>query len=128
MGQKKKERKNIEAKMPKESHILKNIHNEDRKKFSDEEVYSLFTTAYYIASNDHALVESEKLLKFLELHKVKVPSHYRNYKSIQEVIECISTCIKNDILLEISKCLSLNLQIDELTDITSQKVLTMNLH
>jgi len=86
----------------------------------------LFTTTYYIGLNDQPFLEGDKLLKFLEFHKVKVPSNYRNDKAVKEAIECISICIRNNIIEEINKCSAINLQIDELTDHSLDKALTMN--
>ena len=42
-------------------------------------------------------------------------------------MEFTSTCIKNEMFTEISQCCSITLLIDELTDITLKKVLTMNI-
>ena len=59
--------------------------------------------------------------------KVKVSSDYRNINAVKEAIEAISISIsiRNKILGEIEQCLAINLQVDELTDITN-KILTMN--
>ena len=70
---------------------------EDREKFNKEDIFPLFSTAYFIAKNDLALLDGEKILKFLEYHQVSVPSHSRNVMTLKEIINCIAKSIRADI-------------------------------
>jgi len=111
----------------KEGQNLKALLAEERAKFAKEEIFPLFSTAYFIAKQDFAFADGEDLLKFLNFHQVKIPTRYRNTEAVREAIAHISSSIQAQILEDLNECSTFNLQMDELNDISFTKVLTLNI-
>jgi len=122
-----REREDLEKLQKLEGRNIQDMIKEDKDKYCEEELFPLFSTSYFVAKNDLALLDGERLIKFLSLFKVSIPSNYRNIHSIKEAIEAISISLRNKLLLELTNCSAINLQIDELSDISKKKVLTMNI-
>ena len=92
------ERNELEKLCEKEGQSLKNLLREEREKYSKEEIFPIFSIAYFVSKNDLALLDGEDLLKLLDFHQVKTPSHYRNRHAIKEAILNISESVKSNIL------------------------------
>ena len=95
-------------------------------KAEDLPLLPIFRTVYFCAKTNLNLVDCERLCSFLELNDVKICAHYRNQTTLREILSHISGQVQEDHLQELQKCHSLGLQIDESCDISSNKILTLN--
>ena len=68
------ERIELSKTFEKQEKSIKVLLEEMREKFTKEEIFPLFSTAYFVAVNGLALLDREKLLKYLGFHKLVVPS------------------------------------------------------
>jgi len=121
------EKKDLESFLTKEGGNVRQLVEDERDKFTKNEIFPLLSTSYFVAKSDLSLLEGEKLLKFLLFMKAPIMSHYRRPEAIKEAIGAISFSIQKNILNELKSCNAINLQVDELTDITLNKVLTIDI-
>lgn len=86
----------------------------------------IFKSVYFSAKKDLSLVTCEELCCFLEVNGILMKQSYRNQVTHRAIMLNIAENVQKDILKEISQTKSIGIQIDESTDVCSNKLLTIN--
>ena len=112
---------------PEEDRTLEEFKFNDRLSVKDDDIIIHFLSTYFLSKEDIALSKFPNLLKFLSLCKVEMNKNYLNNKAATDFLYSIATKIQDDLMLEICSSNYVGLMIDESTDVTSTKYLTINL-
>ena len=93
----------------------------------DKLVLPIFKSIYFAAKNDLSLSTCESLCSFLESNGVQVQKHYRNRPILKEMLLSIANDIRMKLLRELDHVNAVGLQIDESTDTSLTKILSINI-
>ena len=88
-------------------------------------LFPLFRGILFLAENDIALYNSEEIFQLIDDFDVKCTLNYRNHVSAQEIADSLAINLENILINKLKSVEFYGLQIDESTDISQTKIMSL---
>ena len=99
----------------------------ERASISDDDMLIHFLSVYFLSKEEIALKKFKTLTDIFKLCDLDFNMSYQNDKAAREILTCLSTKIKSDLMKEVCMSLYIGIMLDESTDVSSTQYLVVNI-